>query len=262
MKFFRRRRSRRRSANRDRSAGPGGEGRSLRWRACLCHPDAPWRARRPCAGCRPAVGRAQHGAQPLSPGRHPAHRRLHRRPAEPDTAARLLPLPGVRVGVLVTIALLGVITALGATGGRHRPGTLPGGRPLLPGRLAPARRDPLPPRRGAHEDPAAGATGRPGPRLVFGIALGPCTFAFMAPVLGPPCRARRRRLRCTALLVAYGIGHCAVIVAAGASTETVQRYLNWNNDPGGQHRAQGVWRPRPPLAAWRSRTAATNAPRE
>ena len=25
-----------------------------------------------------------------------------------------------------------------------------------------------------------------------------------------------------------GIGHCAVIVVAGTSTELVQRYLNWN----------------------------------
>jgi cytochrome c-type biogenesis protein len=30
------------------------------------------------------------------------------------------------------------------------------------------------------------------------------------------------------LLVAYGLGHCGVIVAAGTSTELVQRYLNWN----------------------------------
>jgi cytochrome c-type biogenesis protein len=30
------------------------------------------------------------------------------------------------------------------------------------------------------------------------------------------------------LLLAYGVGHCAVIVAAGTSTELVQRYLNWN----------------------------------
>jgi cytochrome c-type biogenesis protein len=29
------------------------------------------------------------------------------------------------------------------------------------------------------------------------------------------------------LLVAYGVGHCSVIVAAGTSTGLVQRYLNW-----------------------------------
>jgi cytochrome c-type biogenesis protein len=31
-----------------------------------------------------------------------------------------------------------------------------------------------------------------------------------------------------ALLLAYGIGHCAVIVVARTSTELVQRFLNWN----------------------------------
>ena len=30
------------------------------------------------------------------------------------------------------------------------------------------------------------------------------------------------------LLLAYGVGHCSVIVLAGTSTELVQRYLNWN----------------------------------
>jgi cytochrome c-type biogenesis protein len=30
------------------------------------------------------------------------------------------------------------------------------------------------------------------------------------------------------LLAVYGIGHCSVIVAAGTSTELVQKYLNWN----------------------------------
>jgi cytochrome c-type biogenesis protein len=30
------------------------------------------------------------------------------------------------------------------------------------------------------------------------------------------------------LLLAYGIGHCSVIVVAGTFTEVVQHYLNWN----------------------------------
>jgi cytochrome c-type biogenesis protein len=30
------------------------------------------------------------------------------------------------------------------------------------------------------------------------------------------------------LLVAYGVGHCAVIVAAGSSTAWAQRVLDWN----------------------------------
>jgi cytochrome c-type biogenesis protein len=65
--------------------------------------------------------------------------------------------------------------------------------------------------------------------LVFGIALGPCTFAYMAPMLGVTFRvASTRLLYGVLLLVAYGIGHCSVIILAGTSTGWVQRYLNWN----------------------------------
>jgi cytochrome c-type biogenesis protein len=62
--------------------------------------------------------------------------------------------------------------------------------------------------------------------LVFGIALGPCTFAYMAPVIGVTLRfaATYGAL----LLLFYGLGHCSVIVFAGTFTEVVQHYLNWN----------------------------------
>src|SRR4030042_978719 len=65
--------------------------------------------------------------------------------------------------------------------------------------------------------------------LVFGIALGPCTFAYMAPMLGVTFRvASTSLLYAIILLVAYGVGHCSVIILAGTSTELVQRYLNWS----------------------------------
>jgi cytochrome c-type biogenesis protein len=65
--------------------------------------------------------------------------------------------------------------------------------------------------------------------LVFGIALGPCTFAYMAPVLAVAFKAGSTNFLYGALLLlAYGIGHCAVIIAAGTSTELVQHFLNWN----------------------------------
>jgi cytochrome c-type biogenesis protein len=70
--------------------------------------------------------------------------------------------------------------------------------------------------------------------LVFGIALGPCTFAFMAPVLGVTFKvAKTEPVYAASLLLAYGIGHCAVIVAAGSSTERVQRFLDWNEQSKG-----------------------------
>jgi cytochrome c-type biogenesis protein len=65
--------------------------------------------------------------------------------------------------------------------------------------------------------------------LVFGIAIGPCTFAYMAPMLGVTFKlANTNLLYGILLLVVYGIGHCSVIVLAGTSTELVQKYMNWN----------------------------------
>jgi len=66
--------------------------------------------------------------------------------------------------------------------------------------------------------------------LIFGIALGPCTFAYLAPVLGVTFKiGASAPLYATGLLLAYGLGHCGVIAAAGTSTEVVQRYLQWND---------------------------------
>jgi cytochrome c-type biogenesis protein len=65
--------------------------------------------------------------------------------------------------------------------------------------------------------------------LVFGVALGPCTFAYMAPMLAVAFKlGGEAPLYAACLLLAYGVGHCAVIVVAGTSTELVQRLLNWN----------------------------------
>jgi cytochrome c-type biogenesis protein len=65
--------------------------------------------------------------------------------------------------------------------------------------------------------------------LVFGIALGPCTFAFTAPMLGVTFKlASTNLIYGILLLVVYGFGHCSVLVLAGTCTELVQRYMNWN----------------------------------
>src|SRR4030042_2817110 len=65
--------------------------------------------------------------------------------------------------------------------------------------------------------------------LIFGIALGPCTFAYMAPMLGIVFKLSAAQFFYgAALLFAYGIGHCSVIVFAGTSAGMVQKYLNWN----------------------------------
>jgi cytochrome c-type biogenesis protein len=64
--------------------------------------------------------------------------------------------------------------------------------------------------------------------LVFGVGVGPCTFAYMAPMLGVTFKvAAQSWLFGASLLLLYGVGHCSVIVAAGTSAQMVQRYLNW-----------------------------------
>ena len=67
--------------------------------------------------------------------------------------------------------------------------------------------------------------------LLFGIALGPCTFAFMAPVLGIVFQtAQTNYLIAFLYLLAFGVGHCSVIIGAGTLTGKVQKYLDWTED--------------------------------
>ena len=65
--------------------------------------------------------------------------------------------------------------------------------------------------------------------LVFGIALGPCTFAYMAPMLSMTFQLAATRVWYgILLLLSYALGHCSVIILAGTFTGLVQQYLNWN----------------------------------
>jgi len=136
------------------------------------------------------------------------------------------------VGILITIALIGVITAaagrmLGDLGpwanwfvagifilvGLHLLDVIP--MPWSgPGGVGMARKGML----------AAFLLG-----LIFGVALGPCTFAYMAPMLAVAfSQAADNMVYAASLLLAYGLGHCAVIVLAGTFTEVIQHYLDWN----------------------------------
>ena len=65
--------------------------------------------------------------------------------------------------------------------------------------------------------------------LVFGVAIGPCTFAFMAPMLGIVFKVSSTNFAYTlSLFVFYAFGHCSVIILAGTFTAVVQKYLDWN----------------------------------
>ena len=70
--------------------------------------------------------------------------------------------------------------------------------------------------------------------LIFGVGLGPCTFAYMAPVLGVAFSvATTSMFQAFSLVAAFGVGHCAVIVGAGGAAGTVQKYLNWTEQSKG-----------------------------
>lgn len=75
--------------------------------------------------------------------------------------------------------------------------------------------------------------------FVYGIALGPCTFAYMAPVLAVGFRiGASSPLFASVLFLSFGLGHCAAIAGAGTSATAVQRWLRW----GGESKGMAVLR--------------------
>lgn len=148
------------------------------------------------------------------------------------------------LGILLTIVVVGLLTAfagrmLGDLGGWVN--YLVGGVFLLVGLyllgVIPLNWSPMaltPRRTGLGSALAVG--------LIFGLAVGPCTFAYMAPMLGVTFKiASSQLILAVMLLLAYAVGHCAVIVLAGVSTGLVQRYLNWTDGSRGalMRRAMG-----------------------
>ena len=65
--------------------------------------------------------------------------------------------------------------------------------------------------------------------VLFGFALGPCTFAYMAPVLGVVFRESAARPALAAgLLLTFAVGHGGVLLAAGVFGGWVQGALRWH----------------------------------
>jgi len=65
--------------------------------------------------------------------------------------------------------------------------------------------------------------------LVFGLALGTCALAFMAPILGiVVSNITTQFWFCIGLVFAFIIGHCVVLILAGTFTEILKKYLAWN----------------------------------
>lgn len=65
--------------------------------------------------------------------------------------------------------------------------------------------------------------------LAFGTALGPCTVAFLAPVVGLTMRsAGTRSVFAMLLLLAYAVGHCGVLAVAGAVGPALAGHAAWS----------------------------------
>ena len=65
--------------------------------------------------------------------------------------------------------------------------------------------------------------------VIFGAALGPCTFAFMAPVLGLILAiSADKLLLAVGLGLAFAVGHGGVVVLAGSQTERIERLAGWS----------------------------------
>ncbi|VGO17388.1 hypothetical protein PDESU_05984 [Pontiella desulfatans] len=77
--------------------------------------------------------------------------------------------------------------------------------------------------------------------LIFGIALGPCSFAYMAPMLGIAFKlGAEQPIYAGSLLLMYGLGHCGVIAIAGVSAGWVQKYKDWNQESRGAFRLKKI----------------------
>lgn len=98
---------------------------------------------------------------------------------------------------------------------------------------------PLP---GVSKSPGAGEKGIWGALvigLILGAALGPCTFAFMAPVLALIFSLGTERLGMALLPgILFAVGHGIVVVIAGTYSDRLQGLLNWS----GSSRTAGIFR--------------------
>ncbi len=66
--------------------------------------------------------------------------------------------------------------------------------------------------------------------LIFGFALGPCTFAYMAPILAVAFKVAANNILYSFILILFfAIGHCFVIIFAGTFTEIIEKYLKWSD---------------------------------
>ena len=76
--------------------------------------------------------------------------------------------------------------------------------------------------------------------MIYGAALGPCSFAFLAPLIGIGIGggASGSTVFTVILFTCYALGHTGVILAAALLTDALKRYLAWT----GRSRAPELFR--------------------
>lgn len=67
--------------------------------------------------------------------------------------------------------------------------------------------------------------------LIFGLLLSPCTFAYMAPLMGSALKmSMTNQTNAFLMFIFYGIGNAGIIVLAGTFTEYISKYNHWSHD--------------------------------
>ena len=67
--------------------------------------------------------------------------------------------------------------------------------------------------------------------LIFGVLLSPCTFAYMAPIMGIALkRSIDNQIQAFLMFFCYGIGEIIIITTIGTFTEFLSKYNHWSHD--------------------------------
>lgn len=67
--------------------------------------------------------------------------------------------------------------------------------------------------------------------FVFGMGLGPCTFAYIAPIIGFTFKMSASDIgRPAVLMLFFAVGHTLTIAVAGISGNIIQKFLNFNGN--------------------------------
>ncbi len=131
------------------------------------------------------------------------------------------------LGLLVSVACLGVVASW--AGRLEGPWTRwTGGIVLLGAGLV--LLDVIPVRLATGRAPGRlrGPAGALALGLIYGVALAPCSAAFLAPVLAAAAEAAPGRPWAGAAMVAaFGLGYGGAVVAVGSSFERAERLLGW-----------------------------------